>query len=340
MTTGVNLHTDSEVTHSSIVVRESDVLDFARTVLDPARHYWIILVSARRTPGGEEVLPLDLEILRRRMGNRARIAVLPDSRASYALSSLSEMYNLAAWNGAVRMLAPGARTGDSYTLHPLLRNQDDLPDQVSKILRARLDTAEIQEFSGKGVDFRSQVVVQQERLVNELRKQIADKDKIIRELRQKVQKLSKQVRSHTVSDEDPVWSDPEKQLNYEIRETWLRQVAEYDRDTYPLPDTWLLGVDFLASLAEMTVVGRDVVLATVVDVLTGRAATISGRYLHMQRGTEASSAEQLVRHDGAAAWRCAVRQALPSAPRLMWWRHPNNTIELGRVALHDDYRLR
>jgi hypothetical protein len=288
--------------------------------------------------------------LRQRIGDQAFIAVIAKTRTSYILSQLPDMQGLAAWNGAVRLLRPGAQPGDPFTSHPLICQQPDFLDNVCRSLESQLRRdadvrpgveTEIRDHASDQDrelgELRDQSS-QQYRELSDLRKQSAEKDRLISELRQQVQKQAKQLKSQSATVDELVWSDPEKQLNYEINEAWLRQVAEYDRDQYPLPDRWVLGVDFLASLGEMTVVSRDVVIATIVDVLTGRAASISGRYVHMQR--KGAVGDQLVRHDGAGAWRASVRQGIAASPRLLWWRHQDNTIELGRVTLHDDMYLR
>ncbi|MEV0277392.1 hypothetical protein AB0I22_13555 [Streptomyces sp. NPDC050610] len=77
-----------------------------------------------------------------------------------------------------------------------------------------------------------------------------------------------------------------------------------------------------------------------VEVLTGRIADIPGRELHRMRTHTAGGAPTRIRDDRAVAMRCNLKTNSPSAPRLMWWKLPDSTVELGRVAAHDDTQLR
>ena len=130
-----------------------------------------------------------------------------------------------------------------------------------------------------------------------------------------------------------LFSDPEKQLRYEIDQTWLRRTPEAERVLRPLTD-YRLGPGFLESLATLEGIPRDKVLDVLVEVLTDRAKEIPGRELHQLRES-ASSPVQRVRADGARAWRCALQVNTPSARRLHFWRLPDGGIELDQVATHD-----
>jgi hypothetical protein len=39
------------------------------------------------------------------------------------------------------------------------------------------------------------------------------------------------------------------------------------------------------------------------------------------------------------AWRAAVSTGTPAARRIMWWLTPAGTIELNRLAPHDDFDM-
>lgn len=58
------------------------------------------------------------------------------------------------------------------------------------------------------------------------------------------------------------------------------------------------------------------------------------------RSSDGGGTAVRIRADGAVAWRCDIKRGTVSAPRLMYWRHPDGVIELGRVATHDDMMLR
>lgn len=101
-----------------------------------------------------------------------------------------------------------------------------------------------------------------------------------------------------------------------------------------------LGPEFLGSLDALQVVGRKVVLAAVVDILTGQASAKNGRRVHRQRVGQAGGTAPLVRADGAAGWRCDIRGNTPAAPRLLWWVVPGGRIELAKATVHDRHAMR
>lgn len=135
----------------------------------------------------------------------------------------------------------------------------------------------------------------------------------------------------------PAFSDPQEQLRHEIWLQWLQQIPETDRPSKPLR-AYTVGTDFLDSLTVQKVT-RARLLVVVVDVLTGDVFGHPARHPHQQQETK-SGGKPLVRSDGATAWRCRLKTGTPSAPRLLWWELRDGSIELGRVALHDDLRLR
>lgn len=81
------------------------------------------------------------------------------------------------------------------------------------------------------------------------------------------------------------------------------------------------------------------VLEVVVEVLTDQIRQRPVRELHRQRTGPGGEDPFLVRDDGAVAWRASLQRKTPQARRLIWWRLPDGSVELARVAAHDDYRM-
>lgn len=153
-------------------------------------------------------------------------------------------------------------------------------------------------------------------------------------LRRRIRSLEDQHRAYRDRVEGGhLFGDPEDQLRYDIEQTWLRRTPEPERGVRPLT-RYRLGTGFLKSLSALQGIGRDKVLDVLVEVLSDRAKEIPGRDLHPLRESE-SSQTQLVRSDGAKAWRCALQVHTPSARRLHFWKLPDGSIELDTVGTHD-----
>lgn len=136
-----------------------------------------------------------------------------------------------------------------------------------------------------------------------------------------------------------VFADPAAQARHEIHLAWLATVPEPQRAALPLRD-YQFGSDFLTDLDQLAVAQRTRAIEVAVDVLTRRAASRAGRQVRqLGDGRAAGLTGQLVRRDGATAWRCNMQDDTPQARRLLWWELPDGTVELGRVALHDDMTL-
>lgn len=137
-----------------------------------------------------------------------------------------------------------------------------------------------------------------------------------------------------------VFTDPEQQFRHEVWLSWLHTFGPEDRDRLALR-TYTLGPDFLESVATLDGVEREKIVSTCVDVICTHVWDSNGRGAHQQRenGT-GGAARPVIRSDGSAAWRCAVQQQTPSARRLMWWEMVDGSVELARVAVHDDFAMR
>ena len=128
------------------------------------------------------------------------------------------------------------------------------------------------------------------------------------------------------------FADPERQLRWELQRTWVETTRPEDKATWPLPASYRIGPAMADSLRTVQGVSRDRVLRVAVAVLTGRGVDED----HVLRRGDAGNAPAVTREDGAVCRRAPLQQKTPSARRLSYWRLPDGTIELSRVALHDD----
>lgn len=127
-----------------------------------------------------------------------------------------------------------------------------------------------------------------------------------------------------------VYTDPVRQLRYEIEQTWLHHLPECDRDGWPLR-RYTFGPGFVESVTT-PLVSRQRIIDVIVDVLTRRVYSVPARSAHPHhRGTAT-----IKRADGATAYRAYVRHGTPGAPRILWWECVDSSVELAWIGHHDD----
>jgi hypothetical protein len=146
----------------------------------------------------------------------------------------------------------------------------------------------------------------------------------------------RQSRQGDTGDGGQWFLDPEEQFRFEVQNAWARRIPAAEKAARPLAE-YQVGPEFLASVEAITGVSRDKIVDVVVELATGLAFELSGREVHQLRTDESGGAPQMVRPDGATAWRVALQRDAPQARRLHYWQRPGGTIELSRVAVHDDY---
>ena len=130
----------------------------------------------------------------------------------------------------------------------------------------------------------------------------------------------------------------EEKFRHEVYLAWVTRIQAQDKATRPLPD-YRIGPGFLESLQHVQGISRAKVAAVVVEVLTDLAREQPGRELHQLRRDGSGGSPTLVRPgDRAECWRVSLQVRSPSARRLHFWRLPDGSVELSRVALHDDFR--
>lgn len=138
-----------------------------------------------------------------------------------------------------------------------------------------------------------------------------------------------------------VFADREQQFRHVLS---LRALLTLVEDERPLDAMGRLRIgprwlDDLDELPSVSTVRLTKVLDGVLEVLTGRVWDHPGRDTHQQRTGSGGEDPVLLRADGAVAWRANLQHKTPQARRLLWWAVPDGSVELARVAAHDDYRM-
>lgn len=134
----------------------------------------------------------------------------------------------------------------------------------------------------------------------------------------------------------PRFADAEQGFRYLVVTRWATRTAPGEQGERPLPD-FAVGPQFIESLTRLEGVKAEKVADVVFEIVTGLAPQLPGREIHRLRtGTGGEDAPR-TRADGAVAWRASLQVHTPSARRLHYWVLPDGTVELARVARHDDY---
>ncbi|MFI5752927.1 hypothetical protein ACIBBE_45595 [Streptomyces sp. NPDC051644] len=300
-------------------------------------------------PRRKDGLPLiDPTRLCEQIGGQAEIAVLTDHAAASNLRDL--IPHLGVWGGAARVFRPGATPDDAKHRHPLVQISPGRTDEAVTVIQHQLlghglvysTTTPQSDDNHRGQHSTGDRSGDSSDDVEHLRTLLAAEKRTTSALRQKIRRLSKGLKAaeeRAEADTTTVYADPEQQFRYEVDQCWLRLVPEPDRPGQPIA-TFTLGPDWLASLDAIELVDRRKTVEVTVEVLTGLAATIPGRQVHRMRARDERGGAPLVRDDQAVAMRCHLKNQTSAAPRLMWWKLPDQSIELARVAPHDDTYLR
>lgn len=206
--------------------------------------------------------------------------------------------------------------GDVLTVDVVKEILNQHKTQIAREIRELVEETIIHLVGGEQHD------VERERLrADEAEQQLSDARRRIERLQLKYEELK-----HESEREFPrVFDDEERQLRWEIEQTWLRDARESER--VPLkPYTFAPG--FLAS-TRTDIVPLSKTRKTMIKVLTDQHWDISHQFYESKAG------EPRVRADGAVAWRTYVKQQSSGAPRLTWWQLTDGTIEFEHVGHHD-----
>jgi hypothetical protein len=273
------------------------------------------------------------------VGDDAEVAVLADHDATQALCARLPD-RLRFGTGSARIFFPDADRHDHPRRHPWVFVEPGNPERAEQTIVAFLRLEPVTVWSSCDIKPRATSDPR-----DDTRRELAEARSRVAALSAERKRLLREVAELRSRDggcrytPPAVYSDPVAQFRYEIEQRWLHSVPEQERSEQPLAG-YDLGPDFLNSVAVLQVVDRGVVLAAVVDVLTGQVSAKNGRRVHRQRTGRSGGTASLVRADGACAWRCDIRSNTPAAPRLLWWVLPDSRIELAKAAVHGDDVMR
>jgi hypothetical protein len=323
--------------------QELDVAQVSAMIDHPDRDQPLVLVTGSDRP---DRLNPDITQITEAIGDAGIVVHLPDHATQIKFSDLRGDDDR-TFSGAVRIYFP--RTTRSYLCGPA--RTDFQASQVIKKLRevvhgnyqrspgAIVYTTETAAAapSEETEDITAQDFAAMAEELAVLRRRLAVAEDQARAARATARDAARAARATSIADQPPVFSDPERQFRHDVWLHWLASVPEPERDQWPLRK-YVLGPEWLDSYFATPVGLRPKVLGVAVEVITRRATEITARDVRPHHsGSGGSGAENMSRPvDNARAWRCSVQIKTPQARRMMWWEIPGGTLELGRVALHDD----
>jgi hypothetical protein len=296
---------------------ELDAVALSSVVFDARRARPLLVV----TRNGGNRPPLDLTHVATALWPTADVVDVRVHEVAQAFCAMVPTW-LAAYGGQVRLYLPGTDVADDGKQHPLIpREQGSYEKKILSTVTGRARSHRRADPARKLADT------------------VAAHDRTKADLARAREEISRLKDAAVDADDDAVFSDPEVQFEHELHLAWLRTTPEPDRDEWGLRN-YTLGPDFLDSLNDIEV-ARHRLLRACVDVITGRYPHIVGREAKRFRGIIRGNSKgkpNLVRPDGAAAWRCSIQMS-GIAARLMWWECPNGDPELSRIADHNDFRI-
>lgn len=136
----------------------------------------------------------------------------------------------------------------------------------------------------------------------------------------------------------PQFADREQGFRYLVLTRWATRTAPSEQEDRPLAD-YLLAPGFLDSVDLLEGIKTEKIADVVFEIVTGLAPQLQGREVHHLRTGPGGDDPVRQREDGAIAWRASLQVNTPSARRIHYWVLPNGTVELARVATHDDFAI-
>lgn len=295
-----------------------DALQLSSVVFDSRRNRPLLVA----TRNGSHRAALDLPELAATLWPTADVVDVRTHEVAQAFCAMVPSW-LAAYGGQVRLYLPGTEIADEGKQHPLITRepQGSYEKKITSTVTGRARQHRRTDPVAKLADTQ------------------AAHERTKADLARARDEISRLKDAAADTADDPVFSDPEVQFDHELYLAYLRTTPEEDRDEWGLRN-YTLGPEFLDSLDSLEI-ARHRALRACVDVITGRYPHITGRSAKRFKDTVANTGSgkpNLVRADGAAAWRCSIQMS-GLAARLMWWECPNGDPELYRIADHNDYRM-
>lgn len=315
-----------------------DVVELITFLRSPARNVPVVIVSPSRH--SEERFPVPPDELAEELGDVAEV---------YALSSASLAWELDAYpdfrtyGGAVRVV--GSAGGTSGGIIRTDGDVDTAYDRIVTIAEAckrkmpKLHAIKNPESgdgqqdvraAGSELDLLNDELARERKARQKAEERAAEAGRQLTAARGEIKRLRSEIEQETA----PLFSDAEEQFRDEVQRTWLRQVVESERATWPLRG-FQIGAAFLGHL-DFPQASREKILEVVVDVLTRRAYDMPSRSVRAHGdGGPAGTNGQITRTDGATGYRCNIKANSPQAPRLLFWELTDGTVELALAGLHD-----
>lgn len=317
----------------------SSLDDFVTHLNDATRVRPVVLVTGTTKT---DRIPLDPDVVAANVDVVADVYWLPSIATQWDLSG---RLNERTFQGAVRvyqpvepnghvpsaLFSPASHGGLITKIHhnisravgllPVAGNSQEIPPDPAEALRAEAD------------DLAARLAAAEAQL-HDMTERVAEANRRAAEARDEARRAAENRGDDGLPQ---VYADPVEQFRFEVWLTWLMLFPDAERAGWPLR-TYVVGPDWIESL---DVADRRKILRVTVEVLTRRAADTAGREVRPHHLGAAGTTESLVRAaDGARAWRCNLQTNAPQARRLMWWEIPGGTVELAKVALHDDSSMR
>lgn len=103
---------------------------------------------------------------------------------------------------------------------------------------------------------------------------------------------------------------------------------------------YTIGDEFLESVDRIEGIDRSRIVEVIARLVSGRTDVLGCLEPHELRESAAGGAPPRVRtDDGARAFRASLQQGTAAARRLHYWRLNDGTVELAKVAYHDDMSI-
>lgn len=147
---------------------------------------------------------------------------------------------------------------------------------------------------------------------------------------ERIRRLEDELREARLGSGPPVvYSDPVKQLRFEVQQHWLTTVPEHLRED-SLP-SYTFGESFTEGL-EHPVVPRAKTVQVMVAILTGEG----WKQYETHQFTEGKTGPARQSPDGTPVLRTYVKENTPQAPRLTWWHTKTRGFHFDHVGPHDE----
>jgi hypothetical protein len=325
----------------TLVRSPKDVRRLIAEILLESRDYPIIGLTLRDGEAGPALMPQEVRAV---AGERTRIYLIV---GDYLLQRLQRAQGTklgSAW-GAVWVWWPecGARdTGSSSGLQqfahelelsrPVVRREverlaDELATSGHELAEARESNNSLKrelraaEVGERGTTARAEAAEQKLEEAQAYLKSLKDAGLDSEELRMIAQ------------------MDPGDRLHRLIFREWMRLTPD-DRREHQLSYTF--GVRFLATVEQHRDIPRDRLAWACTMIACGRKP--AGLEVHPLRKGNGGNDPQVVRADGAKAWRARITTSAPNAPvasRLHFWIQAGGGagVEFGSVGYHDDFSI-